>query len=206
MELVREQKNEVKVYHETDPYLVIPNFYLKNKDYDNYYAFMNDILYIYQKLFNLKLFLNRYIIDEISSDGEHCSTYLDTELIEESISKFKSEMLKTFNKYYENTVSFSHINQRLLIINLKIASYEIHYFLENSVNEWEYRKNIAQKLVQNNVSFGVDNITDNLKDYDFQKSIGIGKEQKLVENTNEKKNHFWNFLVFLIGFIFRFRK
>jgi hypothetical protein len=57
MELVREQRNEVKVYHETDPYLVIPNFYLKNKDYDNYYAFMNDILYIYQKLFNLKLFL-----------------------------------------------------------------------------------------------------------------------------------------------------
>ena len=206
MELVREQKNEVKVYHETDPYLVIPNFYLKNKDYDNYYAFMNDILYIYQKLFNLKLFLNRYIIDEISSDGEHCITYLDAELIEESISKFKSEMFKTFNKYYENTVSFSHINQRLLIINLKIASYETHYFLEKSVNEWEYRKNIAQKLVQNNVSFGVDNITDNLKDYDFQKSIGIGKEQKLVENTYEKKNYFWNFLVFLIGFIFRFRK
>ena len=206
MELVREQRNEIKVYHETDPYLVIPNFYLKNKDYDNYYAFMNDILYIYQKLFNLKLFLNRYIIDEISSDGENCITYLNAELIEQNISKFKSEMLKTFNKYYENTVSLSHINQRLLIINLKIASYEIHYFLENSVNEWEYRKNIAQKLVQNNVSFRVDNITDNLKDYDFQKSIGIGKEQKLVENTNEKKNYFWNFLVFLIGFIFRFRK
>jgi len=206
MELVREQRNEIKVYHETDPYLVIPNFYLKNKDYDNYYAFMNDILYIYQKLFNLKLFLNRYIIDEISSDGENCITYLNAELIEQNISKFKSEMLKTFNKYYENTVSLSHINQRLLIINLKIASYETHYFLENSVNEWEYRKNIAQKLVQNNVSFRVDNITDNLKDYDFQKSIGIGKEQKLVENTNEKKNYFWNFLVFLIGFIFRFRR
>jgi hypothetical protein len=115
-------------------------------------------------------------------------------------------MLKTFNKYYENTVSFSHINQKLLIIKLKITSYETHYFLEKSVNEWEYRKNIAQKLVQNNVSFGVDCITDNLKDYDFQKSIGIGKKQKLVENTNEKKNHFWNFLFFIIGFIFRFRK
>ena len=94
------------------------------------------------------------------------------------------------------------------MINLKINSYDNIYFLEHAVEEWDYRKNMAQRLLEKNISFGVDKISDNLSD-DFyqQKSIGM-EEKKLIENpvarVNEKKNHFWNFLMFLLGIFLRY--
>lgn len=205
MELVREQAREVEVHRETDPYLIIPNFYLKNKDYDNYYGFMNDIISIAQKIFNLKLFLNREVSREINDAGEQVIIFIDEEVINQTVSKFRKELFETFNKYYEN--KFNETNRYIGMINLKITGYDNIYFLEHAVKEWDYRKNMAQRLLEKNISFGVDKISDNLSD-DFyqQKSIGM-EEKKLIENpvarVNEKKNFFWNFLVLLIGIILR---
>ena len=204
MELVRAQTNEVEVHRETDPYLIIPNFYLKNKDYDNYYSFMNDIISIAQKIFNLKLFLNREVSREINDVGEQVIIFTDEEVINKTVSNFRKELFETFNKYY----GFNETNRYIGMINLKISGYDNIYFLEQAVEEWDYRKNMAQRLLENNISFGVDKITDNLSD-DFyqQKSIGM-EEKKLIENhvarVNEKKNHFWNFLMFLLGIFLRY--
>ena len=201
MKLVSSKKNEIEIRKERDPYLILSNVLLKNKDFINYYNFMRDILFIYHKIFNLNLYLNRYILTEIDKNGNICHILNNEKDVQIAVSLIKKEMYNIFNKYKEKNYD-SNINRYLMIINFDIENYDINYFYNKAVINWEYRKNIAENLIDKNVSYGVDLTTDNLNDdYSFQKTLQNSNEKKMIENPliNEPPKSSWkNFFFFYI--------